>query len=198
MASLIDKYIKAPVEAAPLAVFRILFGLMMFFSIVRFWSYGWIHKLYIQPKFFFSYYGFEWVKPLGVYTYVIFIVCGLSAIFVALGYRYKVSIFIFFLSFTYIELMDKTTYLNHYYFISVLSFIMIFLPANASFSIDAYTNPKKAYQFIPSWTINSIKLLWVQYAFSWSGVLYDLAIPFCYCIRRQDRMLSYWLLFFMC
>jgi len=222
MASLIDKYIKAPVEAAPLAVFRILFGLMMFFSIVRFWSYGWIHKLYIQPKFFFSYYGFEWVKPLGVYTYVIFIVCGLSAILVALGYRYKVSIFIFFLSFTYIELMDKTTYLNHYYFISILSFIMIFLPANASYSIDAYTNPKKAYQFIPSWTINSIKLLlgivyfyaglaklnsdwllkamplkiwlpskfdtpliggflgeeWVQYAFSWSGVLYDLAIPF--------------------
>ena len=159
MKSFINKHIKAPVEAAPLAVFRVLFGLMMFFSIIRFWSYGWIDKLYIQPKFFFSYYGFEWVKPIGPYTYLIFALCGLSAIFVAIGYRYKMAIIIFFLSFTYIELMDKTTYLNHYYFISVLSFLMIFLPANAYFSIDAATNPKKAFQYIPAWTINSIKLL---------------------------------------
>jgi hypothetical protein len=159
MKSFINKHIKAPVEAAPLAVFRVLFGLMMFFSIIRFWSYGWIDKLYIQPKFFFSYYGFEWVKPIGPYTYLIFALCGLSAIFVAIGYRYKMAIIIFFFSFTYIELMDKTTYLNHYYFISVLSFLMIFLPANAYFSIDAATNPKKAFQYIPAWTINSIKLL---------------------------------------
>tara|TARA_R110002051_G_scaffold56554_5_gene105287 strand:+ start:9794 stop:11161 length:1368 start_codon:yes stop_codon:yes gene_type:complete len=159
MESVINKYFKAPTETAPLAVFRILFGLMMFFSIVRFWSYGWIDKLYIQPKFFFSYYGFEWVKPLGVYTYLIFVICGFSALLVALGYRYKLSIVIFFLSFTYIELMDKTTYLNHYYFISLLSFLMIFLPANTTYSLDAYLNPKKSFEYVPSWTVNSIKLL---------------------------------------
>ncbi|MEP2057697.1 MAG: HTTM domain-containing protein [Maribacter litoralis] len=159
MESVINKYFKAPTETAPLAVFRILFGLMMFFSIVRFCSYGWIDKLYIQPKFFFSYYGFEWVKPLGVYTYLIFIICGFASLLVALGYRYKLSIVIFFLSFTYIELMDKTTYLNHYYFISLLSFLMIFLPANASYSLDAYLNPKKSFEYVPSWTVNSIKLL---------------------------------------
>ncbi|WP_194528517.1 HTTM domain-containing protein [Zobellia roscoffensis] len=218
----INKHISAPIEAAPLAVFRILFGVMMLLSIIRFWSYGWIEKLYIQPKFFFSYYGFEWVKPLGVYTYLIFIICGLSAIFVALGYKYKLAILTFFISFTYIELMDKTTYLNHYYFISLLSFLMIFLPANAYFSLDAKYHPKKAFQKIPAWTINGIKLLlgivyfyaglaklnsdwllkamplkiwlpskfdtpllgqflheeWVQYAFSWFGAGYDLAIPF--------------------
>lgn len=159
MATFVRKHINAPAEAAPLAVFRILFGVMMFFSIIRFWSYGWIDKLYIQPKFFFSYYGFEWIKPIGPYTYIIFGLCGVSAFFVALGYRYRLAIILFFLSFTYIELMDKTTYLNHYYFISVLSFLMIFLPANAYFSIDAAKNPAKAFQFIPSWTLNSIKLL---------------------------------------
>ena len=159
MASFFDKHIKTPVEAAPLAVFRILFGLMMLFSIIRFWSYGWIEKLYIEPKFFFSYYGFEWVKPIGDATYFLFVLCGLSAIFVALGYKYRIAIVVFFLSFTYIELMDKTTYLNHYYFISILSFLMIFLPANAYFSLDAAKNPKKAFQYIPAWTINSIKLL---------------------------------------
>ena len=159
MTSLSEKYLFKSVEAAPLAVFRIFFGLMMFLSIIRFWSYGWIDKLYVQPKFFFSYYGFEWIKPLGNYTYIIFVICGVSAIFVALGYKYKMAIIAFFLSFSYIELMDKTTYLNHYYFISALGFLMLFLPANAYFSIDALRYPKRAFQKIPAWSVNSIKLL---------------------------------------
>ena len=153
------KYLNKRTHAAPLAVFRIFFGLMMLASIVRFWANGWIKKLYIDPQLFFSYYGFEFVKPIGEYTYLLFVICGLSALGVALGYRYKTSIIIFFLSFTYIELMDKTTYLNHYYFISLLSFIMIFLPANAYFSMDARRNPNLAFEFIPAWTIDSIKLL---------------------------------------
>ena len=159
MGSLRQTYLLKYVEAAPLAVFRILFGFMMLGSIIRFCSYGWIDKLYIQPKFFFSYYGFEWVKPLGTYTYLLFIICGVAAIFVALGYKYKLAIITFFLSFTYIELMDKTTYLNHYYFISVLSFLMIFLPANAYYSFDAIKSEKRRFQYVPAWTINSIKLL---------------------------------------
>ncbi|MCG8384651.1 MAG: HTTM domain-containing protein, partial [Cytophagales bacterium] len=48
------KYFLETTKAAPLAAFRIFFGIMMFLSIVRFWSYGWIEKLYLQPKFFFS------------------------------------------------------------------------------------------------------------------------------------------------
>ncbi len=130
----------------------------MCISIIRFWYHGWIDKLYIQPKFFFSFYGFSWVKPFGTYTYLLFIICGISALLVAVGYKYRLAIITFFLSFTYIELMDKTTYLNHYYFVSILSFLLIFLPANAAFSIDAYRR-KKEYKTIPKWTIDSIKLL---------------------------------------
>ena len=149
-------YFNQQTKAAPLAVFRIFFGLMMLISIIRFWANGWIHKLYIAPDFFFSYYGFEWVKPLGSYTYLLFIICGLSAIGVAIGFRYRLSITTFFLSFTYIELMDKTTYLNHYYFVSILSFLMIFLPAGSFFSIDAR---KGSCDMAPKWSIDSIKLL---------------------------------------
>ena len=157
--SRVQSYINKITEAAPLAVFRILFGLLMLYSILRFWSYGWIETVYIQPKFFFSYYGFDWVKPLGQFTYVLFVICVLSAIFITLGYKYRIAIITFFLSFTYIELMDKTTYLNHYYFISILSFLMIFLPANMYFSVDAYRNEKYRFQYIPKWSIDSIKLL---------------------------------------
>lgn len=131
----------------------------MLISIVRFAANGWINKLYIEPDFFFSYYGFEWVQPLGDGTYLLFLICGLSAIFVSIGYKYKLAIITFFLSFTYIELMDKTTYLNHYYFISILSFLMIFLPAHAYFSVDAFKNKELRSQQVPAWTIDSIKLL---------------------------------------
>lgn len=54
--------------------------------------------------------------------------------------------------------MDKTTYLNHYYFISILSFLMIFLPSNGSFSIDSLIK-KTTFDKVPQWTIDSIKLL---------------------------------------
>lgn len=230
----IKTYLNSYTEAAPLAVFRLFFGIMMLASIVRFWLNGWIEKLYITPKYFFSYYGFEWVKPLGDFTYLLFVLCGLSAFFVAIGFKYRIFILSFFLSFTYIELMDKTTYLNHYYFISILSFLMIFLPANAYFSIDAWKNPKKAFQKIPRWCVDSIKLLlaivyfyaglaklnsdwllramplkiwlpskydlpflgelmqqeWVHYTFSWSGMFYDLTIPFLL-LWRKTRFFAF-------
>ena len=218
----ITTYLKKQTHPAPLAVFRIGFGVMMLISILRFWLNGWIDTLYIQPKFHFSYYGFAWVQPLGNYTYIIFAVCGISAFLVAIGLKYRIAIITLFLSFTYIELMDKTTYLNHYYFISVLSFLMIFLPANAYFSVDNLLK-KRTFTSIPKWTTSSIKVLvsivyfyaglakvnsdwlfkamplkiwlpskydlpfignslmqqdWFHYAMSWSGMIYDLCIPF--------------------
>ncbi|MGI9527465.1 MAG: HTTM domain-containing protein [Weeksellaceae bacterium] len=155
----IQSYFNKPVSAAPLATFRILFGLLMLLSMLRFWMKGWIETLYINPQFHFSYEGFEWIKPLGVYTYAIFILCGISALLIAIGYQYRIAIILFFLSFTYIELMDKTTYLNHYYFISIIAFIMIFLPANVYASIDAKLNPKISFDRVPRWTILSIQLM---------------------------------------
>jgi hypothetical protein len=167
MKSSYKRYITNQTKAAPLAVFRILFGFMMLASIIRFWSFGWIETLYIEPIFSFSYYGFHWLPNLGQFTYLLFIICGISAFFVAIGYRYRLAIVLFFLSFTYIELLDKTTYLNHYYFISCLSFLLIFLPANCCYSIDALRLKKIRANNVPAWSINSIKfLLCIVYFFA--------------------------------
>lgn len=227
MTQAFDKYLTRKTEAAPLAAFRVLFGAVMFVSMLRFWYNGWIEKLYIDPTFFFSYYGFEFIKPLGQYTYLIFIVCGIASLCVAFGYKYRLAIITFFITFTYIELMDKTTYLNHYYFVSVVSFLMVFLPANTYFSIDA-KNEKSGRELVPVWTIDALKLLiaivyfyaglaklnsdwlvqamplkiwlpsnydlpviggllqqqWTHYAFSWSGAVYDLSVPFLLFYKR--------------
>jgi hypothetical protein len=142
-------------SAAPLAVFRIGFGLMMALSVLRFWANGWIEKLYLEPTYFFSYRYFEWVKPIGHWTYLLFALAFVSSLMVMLGWKYRLAIITFFLSFTYIELMDKTTYLNHYYFISLLSFVLIWLPAADYFSLDASGRLKRT---IPRWSIDCLKV----------------------------------------
>lgn len=153
-----NRYLQKTTSAAPLATFRIAFGLLLFISIIRFWMNGWIEALYIEPKYFFSFYGFEFIEPLGKYSYLLFAICALAALLVALGLYYKAASIMLFLSFTYIELIDKSTYLNHYYFISMVSLLMIILPAHVYYSIDTLRNKKLASQFIPQWCIDSIKL----------------------------------------
>lgn len=228
------QYLEQPVYSAALAVFRIVFGLMLLFSTIRFWLKGWIEELYIQPEFFFSYYGFDWIKPLGPYTYILFIVCGVAALFFALGWFYRVASVVLFFSFTYVELMDKTNYLNHYYFVSLVLFLMMWLPAHVNFSVDSIRKPQLSKRFIPRWTLGSIRMmmaivyiyaglaklnsdwlldamplrlwlpanndlpvlgpmfnhLWVAYAFSWFGAIYDLTIPF-FLLNKKTRPFAY-------
>ncbi len=160
MNTLLRNYRAKVTKAAPLAVFRILFGFLMFVSLVRFWWNGWIEKLYLEPSFHFHYYGFEWVQiPPGNWIYVLFIAAALSALAVMIGFYYRWAISMFFILFTYIELLDKTTYLNHYYFISILSFLLIFLPMHRYFSWDARRGDHIAAEYVPQWTVDSIKLL---------------------------------------
>lgn len=150
---------KSPVKAAPLAVFRVLFGCLMMFSTLRFLAEGWVDKYYIEPIYNFKYFGFEWVNNLGAFTYVLFAITFIAALGIALGYYYRISTILFFLSFTYLELIDKTYYLNHYYFVSIVGLLLIFLPANSYFSIDAKRNPKLAFNFIPRYNIIVIQLM---------------------------------------
>ena len=153
------RYLQATTSAAPLATFRVAFGVLVLASVVRFWAKGWIAELYLKPKFFFSYYGFEWVKPLGPYTYGLFVLCGLCALLLALGWWYRTAALGLFLSFTYIELMDKSTYLNHYYFVSLAAFLLVLLPAGRYFSIDAWLNPARWCNEVPRWTVDALRLL---------------------------------------
>lgn len=158
MFSHIRSYSKQATHIAPLVLFRIVFSVMIVAGIFRFWLNGWIEKLYITPAFHFSYFGFEWVKPIGSYTYLLFAVCAVSAILVAIGLFYRIAAVLMFLSFTYIELMDKATYLNHYYFVSLVSFLLILLPANASFSLDAWRR-SVTYSYVPRFTVDVLRVL---------------------------------------
>ena len=217
---------------APLAVFRILFGFLMLIALIRFWANDWIDKLYINPEFHFKYFGFSWVNDLGIFNYFLYLICIISSIGIILGYRYRLSIVSFFLIFTYIELIDKTTYLNHYYFTSCVAFLLCFLPAASYFSLDA--RKSVSINEIPAWNIDALKFflcivyfyagiakinsdwlieaqplsIWltskydipligkllqfkfIHYMASWSGMLYDVFIPF-FLLSRNTRKIAF-------
>jgi hypothetical protein len=153
---------------APLVVFRMAFGAIMLFSTVRFLLKGWVKDFYITPQFHFTFYGFEWVKPLGeTGMYILFAIMVLASLGITLGFFYKLSASAFFLVFSYVELIDKTYYLNHYYFISIISFLMMLVPANRYFSLDVFRKPSIKLTMVPAWTIGIFKLqLFMVYFFA--------------------------------
>ena len=143
-----------PVSAASAAAFRVMFGLLGLAAVIRFASRGWIDDLYVEPAHHFTYSGFWWVQPWpGWGMYAHFALLGLASVGVALGYRYRLSIVAFFLLFTYVELIDKTTYLNHYYWVSLTSLLMVFLPLHRTASLDAWRNPALRSETVPGWVV---------------------------------------------
>lgn len=144
---------------APLAVFRTVFGAIMLFSTLRFMANGWVHDMYVEPKFFFTYFGFEWVKPLPeLGMYLLFSALAISFLFQAAGIFYKAASIFSFLGFTYVELIDKTNYLNHYYFVSLILFLLVFVPAHRYFSIDVLRRPSLKIKYIPNYYLLIFKL----------------------------------------
>jgi hypothetical protein len=131
------KWFYDPVSIYPLVTMRVVFGGIMAFSIARFWHNGWIESLYIQPLFHFSWFGLDFIQPLpGVGMYIVFALLFISALFIMLGLFFRIAAPAFFLLFTYVELIDKTPYLNHYYFISIVALLLCFTSANKALSID--------------------------------------------------------------
>ncbi|MBK8027423.1 MAG: HTTM domain-containing protein [Chloroflexi bacterium] len=148
----------APVDIASLAAFRVLFGTIMLWEVWRYVDLGRIERYYVEPRFFFTYPGFDWVRPWPDGGMVLhFMVLGALAICIALGLWYRASAALFFLGFTYIFLLDQAQYLNHFYLISLISFLLIWAPAHRAWSLDAWRRPALRAQTAPAWTLGILR-----------------------------------------
>lgn len=131
-----------PVHIAPIATLRVAIGFLMAVSTIRFLALGWVADHYIDPVFHFKYFGFQWVEVLPpMVLYTIHGIMIAAAVAVMLGWQYRIAAVVLFLGFTYTELIDLVYYLNHYYFVSIVLFVLIFAPAHRYFSLDALRNP---------------------------------------------------------
>lgn len=159
-----------PVDGAGLAVFRILFGLMMCAGLVRFMANGWIERFYGGPSFFFKFWGFGWVAvPPVPWLYVLFSVLAVAALCIAAGVFYRAAAAVFFLGFTYTQLLDVTNYLNHYYLVCLLALLLVFAPLHRTWSLDARCIPAHARGTVPAWALWLLRLQ-VGTVYAYAGV----------------------------
>jgi vitamin K-dependent gamma-carboxylase len=143
-----------PVDITWLVFLRVAFGSVMLWEVFRYFAAGRIYRYYIEPAYYFSYFGFEWAKPWpGHGMYIHFAVMGLLAVFITVGLFYRISALLFFMAFTWVFLLDQSNYLNHFYLVCLISFLMIFLPANRAVSLDARWGLVSRSETVPSWTL---------------------------------------------
>lgn len=141
------------VSAASATFFRIAFGVGMIVNALLYVPRQ-VGEFYVEPSFHFGYAWFPWIEPapaLGMYAVYLAMVAAGAAI--ALGFRYRLALGAFFVLSTYVFLLDSTHYQNHEYLISLLAFLMLFMPLDGMWSLDARRRPAIARATVPAWVV---------------------------------------------
>ncbi|AGC46788.1 Vitamin K-dependent gamma-carboxylase [Myxococcus stipitatus DSM 14675] len=142
----------APRDIAALVAFRMALGLLITVSSIRFLAYGWVDVLFTRPRFHFTYWGFDWVPALPApWMHAVFAALGVLGLCLTAGLFYRVTTVLLFVAFSYVQLVDVSNYLNHYYLVSLLLGLLIFVPAHRAFSIDAWRKPALRSETLPAW-----------------------------------------------
>jgi hypothetical protein len=144
--------LSAPKDTGVLVAFRVALGVLVSVSAIRFLAYGWVDELFVKPTFFFTYWGFAWVKPLPTaWMHALFIGMTLLGICFAAGLFYRVAAIVLFFGFAYVQLLDVTNWLNHYYLVSLLLLLSAVMPLGRARSVDALLRPSTRLDAFPAW-----------------------------------------------
>ena len=153
----------ARTDGASLAIFRICLGCAMIFEC---WFYlsptaegpSITTLFFVQSKVNFSYQFFSWVRPLpDPWIYLHIGMIGVTGALVALGLFYRVASVLMAVLFTWLFLLEETLYLNHFYLMSLMCWLMVLMPATQCWSVDqwrrARNQPKTPTTEIPFWPV---------------------------------------------
>lgn len=148
----------AQVDGASSVFFRVAFGALMAKWAWDYLAIGRVRSFYIEPAFHFTYYGFDWVKPWPGDGMLLHFVCLLIlSLMIAAGFFYRTASFLFALGFTYVFLLDRTNYQNHYYLIGLFAWWLPWLPLNRMVSVDAWRRPSMRSQTVPVWALRVLQ-----------------------------------------
>ncbi len=144
----------APVDSASLGAFRFLLGALVVVAVIRHWAKGGIHDAFVVPTHFFAYDGLAFVRPLpGQGMYFVYAAMAVAAASLAVGLWTRASAAVACLLFTYAHACDKTSYLNHYYLVSLLLGLATVLPLGTALSIDRSRARDARAATVPSWVL---------------------------------------------
>ncbi|MEO0325368.1 MAG: HTTM domain-containing protein [Myxococcota bacterium] len=154
-------HLATPVDGASLVAFRVAFGLAMAANALRYEAKGWVHDLYVAPELAFPF--VEGLERLpGPAMHGVFAVVFLSAIGIASGVAHRFCTAVFLVAFSYLELVDRTTYLNHYYLVSLLAALMLAMPLGRSGTLG-----RRRIGQLPRWCLWTLRLqLGLVYVFA--------------------------------
>ena len=149
-----NKFLFKHIDNTGLILWRVVFGALIAIEGFGAIATGWVRRTLVEPNFTFNFIGFEFLQPLpGDLMYWYFALMGTFGILVMLGYKYRFSMFCYALMWTCVYLMQKSSYNNHYYLMMLLCWLMVFLPANKWFSIDAQQNANLKSPSMPRWVL---------------------------------------------
>lgn len=148
-----------PTDIDSIALFRFIFGCIITWEVYVYFSHGWIAQHFIDPTFHFKHFGFSWVKPLpGIGMYIVWAGMAVCGVLVAIGLFYRVAAFGLATLWSYMFFVEQTRYLNHFYLIMLVAWIMALIPAHTSYSLDAKWRPSLRSQTIPTWCLWLLRL----------------------------------------
>lgn len=105
---MLSQFLFRKIDNAQLVVFRVFYGLLVSAECYGAIATGWVRRTLVEPKFTFSFIGFEWLQPLpGSGMYIYFAVMGTLGLLIALGLKYRLSALTFAVLWSGVYLMQK-------------------------------------------------------------------------------------------
>lgn len=126
------------VDSTVMAYLRIVMGIGVYLWADSYLSENKYMPIFVQPHFLYKYEGFEWVQRWpGAGMYWHFIVTKIAAVFLTIGLLSRVSAALLCASIAYVLLVERQIFVNHYYLLSCVAGLMVFLPVARRYSMDA-------------------------------------------------------------
>lgn len=161
-----------PVPASSLAAFRIAFGLILVWEVQRYLRNGWVERYWVEPEVSFPYEWFTWVTPLPEgWLYLVVGVWGVGALALTLGLGTRWAAAAVFVSFGYLFLLDAARYLNHFYLVLLLAFLLMVVPSDR---VGSWSRARRAQlrpegegaPTVPAWALHLVRFqIAVPYVF---------------------------------
>lgn len=166
MIPVIKTWLLKPIDPIQVALWRIVFGLVMVFECFGAVLIGWTKMVFIDPpSLTFNFIGLEWLQPLpgnGMYFY--FIAMGCLAVFITIGWKFRYVMPLFAIGWAGLYFMHKTSYNNHHYLMFLLSGMFCFTPAHVQLSLDARRKAKSTIPNLFRWQYLILFLIAYTYA----------------------------------
>lgn len=156
-------------DIAPMALWRILFGFILFIETAGGIGVGWVKQVFVvSPDFTFHFIGFGFLKFLtGPAMYVHYCILAVLAVCITIGYRFRWAAALFALGWACVYFLQKTSYNNHHYLMVLLTTLLSITPAHRKWSLDVKhgrTRPSETIESIHQITLLVLMLIVFTYA----------------------------------